>query len=145
MDPVAALDRVATLLEKKQAGRYKEQAFRKAADAIRDVPVDELRALAERGGEVVHVVGPVGRRASGHRGRPAESGTIGRDQAHAERARVFGPGRDVEPAERAAVAVQDRRAVGIAVLAVSQRATAAQRKCLRIRHGRQHAGRNHRR
>jgi len=49
MDPVAALDRVATLLERKQAGRYKEQAFRKAADAIRDIPVDELRALAERG------------------------------------------------------------------------------------------------
>jgi putative hydrolase len=49
MDPVVALDRVATLLEKKQAGRYKEQAFRKAADAIRDLPVDELRALAERG------------------------------------------------------------------------------------------------
>ena len=49
MDPVTALDRVATLLERKQAGRYKEQAFRKAADAIRDMPVDELRALAERG------------------------------------------------------------------------------------------------
>jgi putative hydrolase len=49
MDPVVALDRVATLLEREQAGRYKEQAFRKAADAIRDIPVDELRALAERG------------------------------------------------------------------------------------------------
>ena len=49
MDPIAALDRVDTLLERKQAGRYKEQAFRKAADAIRDMPIDELRALAERG------------------------------------------------------------------------------------------------
>lgn len=49
MEPVDALDRVATLLERKQAGRYKEQAFRKAADAIRDIPVDDLRAFAARG------------------------------------------------------------------------------------------------
>jgi putative hydrolase len=47
--PVDALDRVATLLERKRAGRYKEQAFRKAADAIRNVPLDELQALAARG------------------------------------------------------------------------------------------------
>ena len=36
MDPVEALDRIATLLERGRAGRYKEEAFRKAADAIRE-------------------------------------------------------------------------------------------------------------
>ncbi len=49
VDPVDALDRVATLLERKRAGRYKEQAFRKAADAIRDIPVADLEALAAEG------------------------------------------------------------------------------------------------
>ncbi|HXY91612.1 MAG TPA: PHP domain-containing protein [Acidimicrobiia bacterium] len=49
MDPVEALDRVATLLERGRAGRYKEEAFRRAADAIRDRPVADLRALAAQG------------------------------------------------------------------------------------------------
>jgi putative hydrolase len=49
MDPVDALDQVATLLERSRAGRYKEEAFRKAADAVRDRPVDELRTLAAQG------------------------------------------------------------------------------------------------
>jgi putative hydrolase len=49
MDPLAALERIATLLERSRAGRYKEEAFRRAADAIRDRPVHELRALAEKG------------------------------------------------------------------------------------------------
>jgi putative hydrolase len=49
MDPVEALDRIGTLLERGRAGRYKEEAFRRAADAIRDRPVDELRALAGQG------------------------------------------------------------------------------------------------
>src|SRR6476660_2619903 len=49
MDPVDALERIATLLERERAGRYKEEAFRKAADAIRDRPVDELRELSAQG------------------------------------------------------------------------------------------------
>ena len=49
MDPVDALERIATLLERERAGRYKEEAFRKAADAIRARPVDELRAARRAG------------------------------------------------------------------------------------------------
>jgi putative hydrolase len=49
MDPVDALEQIATLLERERAGRYKEEAFRKAADAIRDHPVDDLRQLAAQG------------------------------------------------------------------------------------------------
>ncbi len=49
MTPVEALDRIATLLERSRAGRYKEEAFRRAADAVRDRPVDELQALAAAG------------------------------------------------------------------------------------------------
>src|SRR5919204_6554411 len=49
MDPVDALEQIATLLERSRAGRYKEEAFRKAADAVRDRPLDELRELAAQG------------------------------------------------------------------------------------------------
>jgi putative hydrolase len=47
--PVDVLDRIATLLERKRAGRYKEEAFRRAAEAIRDCTVEELQALAKTG------------------------------------------------------------------------------------------------
>ncbi len=49
MDPVEALERIADLLQRVRNARPKVQAFRRAADAIRDVPVDELRALADAG------------------------------------------------------------------------------------------------
>ncbi|MFI5047736.1 MAG: PHP domain-containing protein [Acidimicrobiia bacterium] len=49
VDPVEALEQIATLLERSRAGRYKEEAFRRAADAVRGRPVDELRALAAGG------------------------------------------------------------------------------------------------
>jgi putative hydrolase len=49
MTPLEALERIATLLERKRAGRYKEEAFRRAAEAIRDRPEAELRTLADAG------------------------------------------------------------------------------------------------
>jgi putative hydrolase len=49
VDPVDALEQVATLLERSRAGRYKEEAFRRAADAIRDRPRAELQELAVSG------------------------------------------------------------------------------------------------
>jgi putative hydrolase len=49
MDPVEALERIATLLERERAGRYKEEAFRRAADAVRGRPLDELRELSAQG------------------------------------------------------------------------------------------------
>ena len=49
MDPVEALERIADVLQRVRNARPKVQAFRRAADAIRDVPVDELRTLADEG------------------------------------------------------------------------------------------------
>jgi len=49
MDPVEALERIAELLQRVRNARPKVQAFRRAADAIREVPDDELRALAASG------------------------------------------------------------------------------------------------
>lgn len=49
VDPVEALERIADLLQRVRNARPKVQAFRRAADAIRDIPIDELRALADEG------------------------------------------------------------------------------------------------
>jgi putative hydrolase len=49
MDPVEALEEVAALLERQRAATYKVQAFRRAADTVRELPPDELGALAARG------------------------------------------------------------------------------------------------
>ncbi len=46
MDPVEALERIAELLQRDRSARPKAQAFRRAADAIRDLPRDQLEALA---------------------------------------------------------------------------------------------------
>ena len=49
MEPLEALDRIAFLLERSQAPRYKVETFRKATDLIREIDPDELRTRAERG------------------------------------------------------------------------------------------------
>ena len=49
MTPVEALERIAELLQRVRNSRPKAQAFRRAANTIRDIPIEELRALADRG------------------------------------------------------------------------------------------------
>ncbi len=49
MKPLDALNQVAFRLERNGADTFKVQAFRKAARAVKDVPDDELRALAQAG------------------------------------------------------------------------------------------------
>ncbi len=47
--PVAALDRIAYILERTREPQYRVKAFRNAADAIRGLTDDELRKLASSG------------------------------------------------------------------------------------------------
>lgn len=49
MGPVEALERIAEMLQRMRNSRQKSQAFRRAADAIRDIPEAELRSLSESG------------------------------------------------------------------------------------------------
>jgi putative hydrolase len=49
MHPAEALDQIATLLERSLAPTYKVQAFRRAADTVRDRPVEQLEKLAKAG------------------------------------------------------------------------------------------------
>jgi putative hydrolase len=49
MEPVEALERIAEVLQRVRNSRQKSQAFRRAADTIRDIPRDELQRRAETG------------------------------------------------------------------------------------------------
>ncbi len=49
VDPGEALERIADLLQRVRNQRPKVQAFHRAAEAIRDIPTDELRARADAG------------------------------------------------------------------------------------------------
>ncbi|MFJ5955715.1 PHP domain-containing protein [Paenarthrobacter sp. NPDC092416] len=49
MDPVEALEEISFWLERGQAASFKVQAFRKAADAVRQLPPDDLPRLIRTG------------------------------------------------------------------------------------------------
>ncbi|WP_458106985.1 PHP domain-containing protein [Arthrobacter sp. R3-55] len=49
MDPIEALDEIAFWLERSLAPTFKVQAFRKAADAVRQLPPEELAKLVSSG------------------------------------------------------------------------------------------------
>ncbi|WP_329188248.1 PHP domain-containing protein [Actinacidiphila glaucinigra] len=57
MDPVAALDRIAFLLERDGAPTYRVRAFRGASAAVAAMPPEELRRRAERAGGLEEVKG----------------------------------------------------------------------------------------
>jgi putative hydrolase len=58
VEPVAALQRIAYLLERDGAETFKVRAFRTAAGAIADVSVDELAAMTAAGLKAIPGVGP---------------------------------------------------------------------------------------
>jgi putative hydrolase len=49
MDPVEALREIASLLERSREPVFKSRAFRKAVDAIREIPAEELEEIAAAG------------------------------------------------------------------------------------------------
>ena len=49
VDPIAALRRIAFLLERQQEATYRVKAYRKAANALEALDADEVRRLAESG------------------------------------------------------------------------------------------------
>ena len=57
MDPTGALRRIAYILERDGAESYKVRAFRKAAAAVADLPVDQLAAMTSAGLQAIPDVG----------------------------------------------------------------------------------------
>ncbi len=49
MDPIEALDEISFWLERSQAPTFKVQAFRKAADAVRQLTPEDLATLVSSG------------------------------------------------------------------------------------------------